>query len=66
MFRMYEEEIVAVILNKSDATSIETAMVKEMGLEGKQMKNIVSGASFIWGDKLSINPNGITLLTTKL
>ena len=65
MFRMHEDEIVAVILNKSDATSIETAMVKEMGLDGKKMKNIVSGASFIWGDKLSINPNGITLLTTK-
>ena len=65
MFRMHEDEIVAVILNKSDATSIETAMVKEMGLDGKKMKNIVSGASFIWSDKLSINPNGITLLTTK-
>ncbi len=65
MFRMHDDEIVAVILNKSDATSIGTEVIKEMGLEGKQMKNIVSGASFIWGDKLSINPNGITLLTTK-
>lgn len=66
MFRIHEDEIIAVILNKSDETSIEIQIVKEIGLDGKKMKNIVSGESFIWGKKLTINPNGITLLTTKL
>lgn len=66
MFRIHEDEIIAVILNKSDETSIETQIVKEIGLDGKKMKNIVSSESFIWGKKLTINPNGITLLTTKL
>jgi glycosidase len=66
MFRIHEDEIVVVILNKSDATSIGTEVMKEIGLEGKQMKNIVSGESFIWSNTLTINSNGITQLTTKL
>lgn len=66
MFRMYNDEIVAVILNKSDITSIETDIVQEIGLNGKTVRDIISGKTMDWDDKIAINPKGITLLTTQL
>lgn len=66
MFRIYEDEIVTIFLNKSDITSIETEIVKEVGLDGKKVKDIISGKEMQWGEKITINPKGLTLLTTKL
>lgn len=66
LFRIYEDEIVAVILNKSEIKSIETEIIEEMGLEGKTMKDIISGKEFIWKSKIEIKPQGISLFTTKL
>ena len=66
MFRMYEDEIVTIILNKSDRTQVETGIVSEIGLEGKTVKDIITGKEMIFKDEITINPNGVTLLTTKL
>ncbi len=66
MFRMYEDEIVTIILNKSDVTQVETGIVAEIGLEGKTVKDIITGKEMIFKDEITINPNGVTLLTTKL
>lgn len=65
LFRMYEDEIVTIILNKSDITSVETALVAEIGMNGKKVRNIISGEEMTWGDTIKINPKGVTLLTTK-
>ena len=66
LFRIYEDEIVAVILNKSDITEIESEVVKEIGLDGKKVKNMITGEEMDWGQMIQINPKGVTLLTTKL
>lgn len=66
LFRMHEDEIVTIILNKSDSTSIETEIVKEVGLDGKKVKDVLTGKEIQWGEKININPKGLTLLTTKL
>jgi glycosidase len=67
LFRMHEdEEVVMIVLNKSNKTSIETEMVKEIGLDDKMVKDILTGREFLWDKELKINPNGVTLYTTKL
>ena len=66
MFRIHEDEIVAVILNKSDITEIESEVVKEIGLDGKKVKDVITGKEMDWGKMITINPKSVTLLTTKL
>lgn len=66
LFRMYEDEVVAIFLNKSDRTSVASEMVKEIGIEGKKVKNIITGDEMTWQGELKINPKGVTLFTTKL
>jgi glycosidase len=66
LFRILDDEVVSVILNKSSDTSLELSRFEEVGLQGKQVKNIISGEVKTWGDNIAINPNGITLFTTKL
>ena len=58
-------EIVAVILNKTDVTSLKTATYAEIGLDGKTLKDLVTGNEFDWTETIEINPKGITFLTTK-
>jgi glycosidase len=66
LFRIHEDEIVGIVLNKSETTSIETEIVKEIGLDGKKVKDIITGTEMTWGETISINPKGVTLFTTKL
>jgi glycosidase len=66
LFRIYEDEIVGIIINKSDMTSVETELVKEIGLDGKKVKDIITGQEMTWGEKINIHPKGVMLFTTKL
>ena len=66
MFRIHEDEVVVVILNKTDAINIKTHDYSEIRLNAKVLKDVVTGELHKWDDTLSINPNGITFLTTKL
>lgn len=66
LFRILDDEIVTVILNKSDRTSVNAEMVKEIGLEGKAVKDIITGKEMTFEGEITINPKGVTLLTTKL
>lgn len=64
--RMHKDEVVLIFLNKSAKTSVNTNFMKEISLEGKAVKNIISGKERLWEEKININPNGVTLFTTKL
>jgi len=66
LFRIYEDEVVAIFLNKSDRTSVAVEMMKEIGIEGKKVKNVITDKEMIWEGELKINPKGVTLFTTKL
>jgi len=65
IFRIHEDEIVGVILNKTEVTSLEAETYTEIGLNGKRVKDLVTGNDFLWGDEIEINPNSITFFTTK-
>lgn len=66
LFRSHENETVAVIINKSDESKLNTSRFKEMNLEGKTLKNVVTGSQSTWDESIEIQPNGLTFLTTKL
>lgn len=66
LFRIYEDEVVTIILNKSERTSVSVDMVKEIGINGKKVKDLISGKEMMFEGDININPKGVTLLTTKL
>ncbi|RLD28859.1 MAG: alpha-amlyase [Bacteroidetes bacterium] len=66
LFRILEDEIVALILNKNEGeTNLDLNSFDEIGLNGKTLKNIITEEEFTWNDNLTINGKGVTLLTTK-
>ena len=66
LFRMDGDEIVAIILNKTKVNSLSTKTFEEIGLNGKKVKNVITEVQSDWQDIININPNGVTLLTTKM
>lgn len=66
LFRRMNDEIVVLILNKNESAKIDLSTYKELGIEGKKMKNIITGEEFMWDKELTLNKKGAYLFTTKL
>jgi glycosidase len=67
LFRIFEDEIYVVILNKNEKPIVlDTSRFEEIGLDGKTVKDIISGSTKTWFTSLKIQNKGITLLSTKL
>jgi len=67
LFRVKKDETVVVILNKNESPiELNLERFKEIGLQGKKLKNIVSGKITTWHEILKLNSKGITILTTKM
>jgi len=66
LFRMLEDETVVHIINKNDTPiTIDLNRYAEVGLEGKTLKNIISGEEFIWNNQIELKERGSVVLTTK-
>ena len=66
LFRTYKDETVVMILNKSnEPLTIDLKRYTEMGLDGKTLRNVISGESFVWDNSITFNQRGVTILTTK-
>ncbi|PKP13988.1 MAG: alpha-amlyase [Bacteroidetes bacterium HGW-Bacteroidetes-3] len=67
LFRIKNDEIATVILNKNEKPiSLNLNRFEEVGLNGKQVKNIISEEAFIFENTLEIGSKGVIVLTTKL
>ena len=66
LFRMLNDEIVVLILNKNESAKVDLSTYKELGFECKKMKNIVTGEEIIWDKELTLNKKGAYLFTTKM
>lgn len=68
LFRSLGDETVAHIMNKNDTTvELDLSKFKELGLEGKTVKNLISGEQFLWHNgMLTLKDRGSVILTTKL
>ncbi|WP_353779710.1 alpha-amylase family glycosyl hydrolase [Winogradskyella sp. 3972H.M.0a.05] len=67
IYRVKGDETVVHIINKNtEPIEIDLKRHAEMGLEGKTLKNIVTGETMTWGDSIKLSERGSTILTTKL
>ncbi|WP_298494979.1 glycoside hydrolase family 13 protein [uncultured Algibacter sp.] len=67
LFRILNDEIVVHIMNKNDKpVELDLSKFKEIGLKGKAVKNIITDYQFFWGDNITLNKKGSTILSTKL
>jgi len=67
LFRIIEDETVVLILNKNKSKiKWDLQLYDEIGLDGKSLKNIITGEQFIWKNELNLDAKGALLLTTKL
>lgn len=66
LFRIKNDEIVTVILNKNEQPiSLNLNRFEEVGLTGKSVKNILNGETFIFENNLEIGSKGVLMFTTK-
>lgn len=65
LFRQFEDEIVGIILNKTEKSTLNTQAFEEVGLLNKTLKNIITQDTIHWEQDITINPKGVTLLSTK-
>ncbi|WP_033959989.1 glycoside hydrolase family 13 protein [Psychroserpens jangbogonensis] len=64
--RSFEDEMVVLILNKNDKPiTLDLERYTEIDLDGKTLKNVISGETIIWNNTLELNTKGVTLLSTK-
>ncbi len=67
LFRTKGNETVVHIINKNDTPiTIDLKRFKEVGLDGKKLKNIITGEGFVWGDDIKLTKKGSIILTTKM
>ena len=66
LFRILNDEIVVLILNKNESAKVDLSTYKELGFEGKKMKNIVTGEEIIWDKELNLSKKGAFIFTTKM
>ncbi|MBT8316588.1 MAG: glycoside hydrolase family 13 protein [Lutibacter sp.] len=66
LFRILDDEVVAFILNKNEKElTLDLNRFDEIGLKGKEVRNIISNEKFVWEDSLKIDKKGIIMLTSK-
>ncbi len=66
-FRIKDEEIVVLILNKNKSPmSLNLDRFEEIALKGKVLKNIISDKKLVWDKTLELEAKGIYLFSTKL
>lgn len=64
--RSSKNEIIVLILNRNEEpVELDLERFKELGLEGKELKNIISGKTISWDDSLELPERGPYFLTTK-
>lgn len=66
LFRIADGETVVHIINKNDKPiTIDLKRYAEVGLQGKTLKNVITGQNIVWGDSIALKQKGSLILTTK-
>jgi neopullulanase len=66
LFRTTKDETLVHIINKNDEPiQIDLKRYAEVGLNSKNLKNIITGEEFIWNDYIELKQKGSLILTTK-
>jgi hypothetical protein len=63
--RKYNKETILIIINKNSSSyTLDLSRFAELNLNGKNLKNIVSEEIIEWQDSMTLNNEGILILTT--
>lgn len=66
LFRILDNETVVHLINKNNQPiTVDLSRFKEVGLDGKTLKNIVTGEDVIWNNTLELAKSGSLILSTK-
>ena len=66
LVRFTDDETVVHILNKNmEPYTLDLSRYKEIGLEGKEFRNVINDSTMVWSDVLKLDTKGSYLLTTK-
>ncbi len=66
LFRKIKNEVVILIINKNKSTiNLDLKRFKEIGIDGKKLKNIITEEVIIWDESLKIHSKGSIILTNK-
>jgi len=66
LFRSKNDETIVHIINKNDKPiSIDLNRFKEVGIQGKTLKNILTDEKILWNKTLELSKKGSIILTTK-
>jgi len=65
LFRVMDDEVVALILNKNESILLDLSKYEEIGIQGKTVRNIITGEELVWNTTLNLDSKGIRVLTTK-
>ncbi len=67
LFRKMNDEVVVLIINKNKSpVNLDVKRFKEIGIDSKKLKNIISGKEIIWEGRIKRSSKGCILLTSKL
>ena len=65
--RYNDSETLVHIINKNDDSfELDLTRFEELGLNGKTLKNVMTGETINWSDKLVLDSVGSYLFTTKI
>ena len=65
--RYNDSETLVHIINKNDDSfELDLTRFEELGLNGKTLKNVITGDTIKWSDKLVLDSTGSYLFTTKI
>ncbi len=63
--RKYNKETILILINKNSSSyTLDLSRFAELNLNGKNLKNIVSEEIIEWQDSMTLNNEGILILTT--
>lgn len=66
LFRIGDEEIVALILNKNEQSfDLKLERFAEVGLKGREVREVFSGTNYTWDNKLTLPGEGAYIFTTR-
>ena len=65
--RIKDNETVVHIINKNEEPiEIDLTHYEEIGIAGKTLQNVITGETMVWGNSITLDTKGSTILTTKL
>ncbi|MFV0564688.1 MAG: glycoside hydrolase family 13 protein [Flavobacteriaceae bacterium] len=65
--RILDDETVVHIINRNNnPVNLDLTRFNEIGLSGKTLKNIITGAQSVWNNTMTLTERGSVMLTTKL